>query len=137
MRWLFQLLLSFSGPCWTRRERSQKVGKEAEANRKQTESKPEARGNWKLGETVSEKEREKEVEVEVENEYYNKHSPSPSETTNVSGELPNSPPAAAVLPHPVCNTGQAFLWRVQADVIEPDGITPLSGLCRRLGRPIA
>lgn len=118
-------------------ESGKRGGSKPEANRKQTESKPEARGNWKLGETVSEKEREKEVEVEVENEYYNKHSPSPSETTNVSGELPNSPPAAAVLPHPVCNTGQAFLWRVQADVIEPDGITPLSGLCRRLGRPIA
>lgn len=94
----FELLRPVLDKAREKSESGKRGGSKPEANRKQTESKPEASGNWKLGETVSEKEREKEVEVEVENEYYNKHSPSPSETTNVSGELPNSPPAAAVLP---------------------------------------
>ena len=90
----FELLRPVLDKAKEKSESGKRGGSKPEANRKQTESKPEA--NRKLWETASEKEGEKEVEVE--NEYYNKHSPSPSETTNVSGELPNSPPAAAVLP---------------------------------------
>lgn len=61
-----------------------------EANVKQTGIKPEA--NVKQEKTASKKEKEKEIEVEVEKEIDNK---PPSE---VCGELPSSPPPAAVLP---------------------------------------
>ena len=71
---------------------AKQTGSKSEANAKQTGSKSEANG--KQGETASKKEKEIEVEneVEIENEIDNI---PPSE---VCGELPNSPPPAAVLP---------------------------------------
>ena len=61
-----------------------------EANAKQSESKTEANAN--VEQTVSKKEKEKEIEVEVEKEIDN------IPPTEVCGELPSSPPPAAVLP---------------------------------------
>lgn len=86
----FELLRPVLDKAKERSESGKKGGSKPEANRKQTLSKPEA--NAKQGETASKKEKEIEVENEVEVEIDNI---PPSE---VCGELPSSPPPAAVLP---------------------------------------
>lgn len=90
----FELLRPVLDKAKERSESGKKGGSKPEANAKQTGSKSEANG--KQGETASKKEKkievENEVEVEIENEIDNI---PPSE---VCGELPNSPPPAAVLP---------------------------------------
>lgn len=82
----FELLRPVLDKAKERSESGKKGGSKPEANAKQTGSKPEANG--KQGETASKKEKEIEVEVEIDNI-------PPSE---VCGELPSSPPPAAVLP---------------------------------------
>ena len=84
----FELLRPVLDKAKERSESGKKGGSKPEANAKQTGSKPEANG--KQGETASKKEKEKEIEVEVEIDNI-----PPSE---VCGELPSSPPPAAVLP---------------------------------------
>ena len=84
----FELLRPVLDKAKERAESGKKGGSKPEANAKQTGSKPEANG--KQGETASKKEKEKEIEVEVEIDNI-----PPSE---VCGELPSSPPPAAVLP---------------------------------------
>lgn len=86
----FELLRPVLDKAKERSESGKKGGSKPEANAKQTGSKPEANG--KQGETASKKEKEIEVENEVEIEIDNI---PPSE---VCGELPSSPPPAAVLP---------------------------------------
>ena len=84
----FELLRPVLDKAKERSESGKKGGSKPEANGKQTGSKPEANG--KQGETASKKEKEIEVENEVEVDNI-----PPSE---VCGELPSSPPPAAVLP---------------------------------------
>lgn len=84
----FELLRPVLDKAKERAESGKKGGSKPEANAKQTLSKPEANG--KQGETASKKEKEKEIEIEVEIDNI-----PPSE---VCGELPSSPPPAAVLP---------------------------------------
>lgn len=84
----FELLRPVLDKAKERSESGKKGGSKPEANAKQTGSKPEA--NAKQGETASKKEKEIEVENEVEVDNI-----PPSE---VCGELPSSPPPAAVLP---------------------------------------
>lgn len=84
----FELLRPVLDKAKERAESGKKGGSKPEANDKQSESKPEA--NDKQGETASKKEKEKEIENEVEIENI-----TPSE---FCGELPSSPPPAAVLP---------------------------------------
>ncbi len=84
----FELLRPVLDKAKERSESGKKGGSKPEANAKQTGSKPEA--NVKQGETASKKEKEIEVENEVEIDNI-----PPSE---VCGELPSSPPPAAVLP---------------------------------------
>lgn len=86
----FELLRPVLDKAKERAESGKKGGSKPEANDKQSESKPEA--NDKQGETASKKEKEKEIEIENEVEIENI---TPSE---VCGELPSSPPPAAVLP---------------------------------------
>lgn len=86
----FELLRPVLDKAKERAESGKKGGSKAEVNIKQTESKTETPA--KLGETPSEKEKEKENENEVEIE---KDNISPPE---ICGELPSSPPPAAVLP---------------------------------------
>lgn len=86
----FELLRPVLDKAKERSESGKKGGSKPEANAKQTGSKPEANG--KQGEAASKKEKEIEVENEVEVEIDNI---PPSE---VCGELPSSPPPAAVLP---------------------------------------
>lgn len=86
----FELLRPVLDKAKERSESGKKGGSKPEANAKQTGSKPEANG--KQGETASKKEKEKEIEVEVEKEIDN------IPPTEVCGELPSSPPPAAVLP---------------------------------------
>ena len=84
----FELLRPVLDKAKERSESGKKGGSKPEANGKQTGSKPEANG--KQGETASKKEKEIEVENEVEIDNI-----TPSE---FCGELPSSPPPAAVLP---------------------------------------
>ena len=84
----FELLRPVLDKAKERSESGKKGGSKPEANAKQTGSKPEANG--KQGETASKKEKEIEIENEVEIENI-----TPSE---FCGELPSSPPPAAVLP---------------------------------------
>lgn len=86
----FELLRPVLDKAKERAESGKKGGSKPEANDKQSESKPEA--NDKQGETASKKEKEKEIEIENEVEIENI---TPSE---FCGELPSSPPPAAVLP---------------------------------------
>lgn len=88
----FELLRPVLDKAKERSESGKKGGSKPEANAKQTGSKPEANG--KQGETASKKEKEKEKEKEIEVEVEIDNIP-PSE---VCGELPSSPPPAAVLP---------------------------------------
>lgn len=84
----FELLRPVLDKAKERAESGKKGGSKPEANDKQSESKPEA--NAKQGKTVSKKEKEIEIENEVEIDNI-----TPSE---FCGELPSSPPPAAVLP---------------------------------------
>lgn len=84
----FELLRPVLDKAKERSESGKKGGSKPEANAKQTGSKQEANG--KQGETASKKEKEIEIENEVEVDNI-----PPSE---VCGELPSSPPPAAVLP---------------------------------------
>ena len=86
----FELLRPVLDKAKERAESGKKGGSKPEANDKQNESKPEA--NAKQGKAASKKEKEKEIEIENEVEIDNM---PPSE---VCGELPSSPPPAAVLP---------------------------------------
>nr|DAT32239.1 MAG TPA: hypothetical protein [Caudoviricetes sp.] len=82
----FELLRPVLDKAKERSESGKKGGSKPEANAKQTVSKPEA--NAKQGKAASKKEKEVENEVEIDNI-------TPSE---FCGELPSSPPPAAVLP---------------------------------------
>lgn len=82
----FELLRPVLDKAKERAESGKKGGSKPEANDKQTGSKPEA--NAKQGKAASKKEIEIENEVEIDNI-------TPSE---FCGELPSSPPPAAVLP---------------------------------------
>lgn len=82
----FELLRPVLDKAKERAESGKKGGSKPEANGKQNESKPEA--NAKQGKAASKKEKENEIEVEIDNI-------PPSE---FCGELPSSPPPAAVLP---------------------------------------
>lgn len=84
----FELLRPVLDKAKERAESGKKGGSKPEANDKQSESKPEA--NAKQGKAASKKEKEKEIENEVEIDNI-----TPSE---FCGELPSSPPPAAVLP---------------------------------------
>ena len=84
----FELLRPVLDKAKERSESGKKGGSKSEANDKQNESKPEA--NAKQGKAASKKEKEIEIENEVEVDNI-----PPSE---VCGELPSSPPPAAVLP---------------------------------------
>ena len=86
----FELLRPVLDKAKERAESGKKGGSKPEANDKQNESKPEA--NAKQGKAASKKEKEKEIEKENEVEIDNI---TPSE---FCGELPSSPPPAAVLP---------------------------------------
>lgn len=86
----FELLRPVLDKAKERAESGKKGGSKPEANDKQNESKPEA--NAKQGKAASKKEKEKEIEKENEIEIDNI---TPSE---FCGELPSSPPPAAVLP---------------------------------------
>lgn len=86
----FELLRPVLDKAKERSESGKKGGSKPEANGKQNESKPEA--NAKQGKAASKKEDENENENEIEVEIDNI---PPSE---VCGELPSSPPPAAVLP---------------------------------------
>lgn len=86
----FELLRPVLDKAKERSESGKKGGSKPEANDKQNESKPEA--NAKQGKAASKKEKEKEIEKENEVEIDNI---TPSE---FCGELPSSPPPAAVLP---------------------------------------
>lgn len=90
----FELLRPVLDKAKERSESGKKGGSKPEANAKQTGSKSEANG--KQGETASKKEKEIEVENEVEVEIENEIDNIPP--SEVCGELPNSPPPAAVLP---------------------------------------
>lgn len=84
----FELLRPVLDKAKERSESGKKGGSKPEANGKQNESKPEA--NAKQGKAASKKEKEIEIENEVEIDNI-----TPSE---FCGELPSSPPPAAVLP---------------------------------------
>ena len=84
----FELLRPVLDKAKERAESGKKGGSKSEANDKQTGSKPEA--NAKQGKAASKKEKEIEIENEVEIDNI-----TPSE---FCGELPSSPPPAAVLP---------------------------------------
>lgn len=84
----FELLRPVLDKAKERSESGKKGGSKPEANVKQNENKPEA--NAKQGKAASKKEKEIEIENEVEVDNI-----PPSE---VCGELPSSPPPAAVLP---------------------------------------
>lgn len=84
----FELLRPVLDKAKERAESGKKGGSKPEANDKQSESKPEA--NAKQGKPASKKKKEIEIENEVEVDNI-----PPSE---VCGELPSSPPPAAVLP---------------------------------------
>ena len=84
----FELLRPVLDKAKERSESGKKGGSKPEANGKQNESKPEANG--KQGKAASKKEKEIEIENEVEIDNI-----TPSE---FCGELPSSPPPAAVLP---------------------------------------
>lgn len=84
----FELLRPVLDKAKERSESGKKGGSKPEANVKQNENKPEA--NAKQGKAASKKEKEIEIENEVEID-----SITPSE---FCGELPSSPPPAAVLP---------------------------------------
>ena len=84
----FELLRPVLDKAKERSESGKKGGSKPEANGKQNESKPEA--NAKQGKAASKKEKEIELENEVEIDNI-----TPSE---FCGELPSSPPPAAVLP---------------------------------------
>ena len=95
----FELLRPVLDKAKERSESGKKGGSKPEANGKQNESKPEANGkqneskpeaNAKQGKAASKKEKEIEIENEVEIDNI-----TPSE---FCGELPSSPPPAAVLP---------------------------------------
>ena len=86
----FELLRPVLDKAKERAESGKKGGSKPEANDKQSESKLEA--NAKQGKAAGKK--EKEIEIEIENEVEIDNIP-PSE---VCGELPSSPPPAAVLP---------------------------------------
>lgn len=88
----FELLRPVLDKAKERSESGKKGGSKPEANGKQNESKPEA--NAKQGKAASKKEDENENENENEIEVEIDNIP-PSE---VCGELPSSPPPAAVLP---------------------------------------
>ena len=84
----FELLRPVLDKAREKSENGKSGGSKSKANGKQTESKSESNGN--LGKTVS----KKEIEVEVEKEIEVENIPP----TEVCGELPSSPPPAAVLP---------------------------------------
>lgn len=84
----FELLRPVLDKAKERAESGKKGGSKPEANDKQSESKPEA--NAKQGKAAS----KKEIEIEIENEVEIDNI-TPSE---FCGELPSSPPPAAVLP---------------------------------------
>lgn len=86
----FELLRPVLDKAKERSESGKKGGSKPEANAKQTGSKPEA--NDKQGKAASKKEKEIEIENEVEVEIDN------IPPSVVCGELPSSPPPAAVLP---------------------------------------
>lgn len=86
----FELLRPVLDKAKERAESGKKGGSKSEANDKHIESKLEA--NAKQGKAASKK--EKEIEIEIENEVEIDNI-TPSE---VCGELPSSPPPAAVLP---------------------------------------
>lgn len=84
----FELLRPVLDKAKERAESGKKGGSKPEANAKQTGSKPEANG--KQGKTASKKENEIENENEIEIDNIT--------PTEFCGELPSSPPPAAVLP---------------------------------------
>ena len=84
----FELLRPVLDKAREKAESGKSGGSKPKANAKQNESKTEA--NAKVEQTVSKKEKEKEVEVEKEIDNI--------PPTEVCGELPSSPPPAAVLP---------------------------------------
>lgn len=86
----FELLRPVLDKAKEKAENGKVGGSKPKANAKQIESRAEANGN--LEKAVSKKEKEVEVEVEKEIEIDN------IPPTEVCGELPSSPPPAAVLP---------------------------------------
>lgn len=82
----FELLRPVLDKAREKAENGKNGGSKPKANRKQTESKPEANGN--LEEAASKKEIEVEKEIEIDNIH----------PTDVCVELPSTPPPAAVLP---------------------------------------